>query len=347
MMMITIFDTLTTTQGVVKAMSWDDVCLMLQNVPAYKSKAAQPLLKLGVFGGGSRGAGHSLVSISGVELDYDAGDVTATSAANSLRRAGIECVVCSTYTATLANPKWRVFAPTSRELSAGLRVYLARALDSVLGGIVARESFTQKQTFFVGRNPESTYIYYRVRGGCVDVVLKAAANAAYLADKRARTEREQVAVASAYRAESVRNHKVGGRLTDGQLSPIDEFNAAHDVRSILTAHGYRAKDGRYIAPSSASGMAGVVVLAGDDGRERVYSHHTTDALADGMAHDAFDLFRLLAHGGDEWAAIQAAAKLLPSHAGVNIHVHNRNVYRRAQKNAKAQAAINNLVGVMS
>ena len=143
-MNFTIFNSLTNPQGIrhgstwADGATWADLAKLLQSVPAYASKAEQPLIKLGVFEGDSRGAGHSLVSISGVEIDYDAGKVTAHIAAKMLRDAGIECVVCSTYTSRTDYPKWRVFAPTSRELPAELRPYLVAALDSVLLGIAAR-----------------------------------------------------------------------------------------------------------------------------------------------------------------------------------------------------------------
>jgi hypothetical protein len=42
----------------------------------------------------------------------------------------------------------------------------------------------------------------------------------------------------------------------------------------------------------------------------VYSHHGSDPLADGHAHDAFDLFRILDHGGDARAAVKAAVEAL-------------------------------------
>ena len=341
----TTFNSLHNPQGTRHSASWADVCRMLQDVPAYQSKAEQPLLKLGVFEGDSRGAGHSLTTISGVEIDYDAGEVTAHSAAKLLRQAGIECVVCSTYTSRMDCPKWRVFAPTSREIDASLRQYLVTALDAVIGNIAARESYTPKQTFFYGRNPASNYVFMHLRGEFVDLALRSAANAAYLADdKREKAEREQLAATACLRAETQRNRKAAGRLTEGQISPITAFNDAHDVRSILKTHGYRESGKKFVAPTSQSGMAGVVILQGDDGRERAFSHHSNDPVADGLAHDAFDLFCILDHAGDEWAAIQAAARL--TNVGhETVHSHNRHIYRQAQQAAKAQAALNKIRGI--
>ena len=343
----TTFNSLTNPQGTRHTATWADVARLIQNVPAYPNKASQPLIKLGIFEGDSRGAGHSLTTISGVEIDYDAGEVTAHSAANLLRQAGIECVVCSTYTSRMDCPKWRVFAPTSREIDASLRQYLVTALDAVIGNIAARESYTPKQTFFFGRNHASNYVFFHVKGECVDAVLKDAANAAYLADKREKAEREQLATTACLRAETQRNRKAAGRLVAGQISPITAFNDAHDVRSILKAHGYLESGKKFIAPTSQSGMAGVVILQGDDGKERAFSHHSNDPIADGLAHDAFDLFCILDHAGDEWAAIQAAAKLLTTANGESLHSHNRHAFRQNRTNTKAQAALNKIKGVVA
>lgn len=92
---------------------------------------------------------------------------------------------------------------------------------------------------------------------------------------------------------------------DPQQSVIAAFNRAYRVGEILERHGYRRVGSRYVCPSSSTGLAGVTLLEG-----RAYSHHGSDVLGDGHAHDAFDVFRLLEHGGDWRAAVRAAAELL-------------------------------------
>ncbi len=90
-------------------------------------------------------------------------------------------------------------------------------------------------------------------------------------------------------------------------SVVDAWNAAHDVAELLRSHGYKPKGpDRWTAPQSESGLAGVVRLE----TGKVYSHHGADPLADGFSHDSFDVYRLLAHGGDHREAIKAAARLL-------------------------------------
>lgn len=341
----TIFPRLKNTQGQGITSTWADLVQTLKNAPAYPDKDSQPLIKLGTFDNDNRGKGNSLATLSGVEIDYDAGAVHIQQVAPLLQAAGIECVMCSTYGATPTFHKWRLFAPTSRERSAEARKYLVAALDSVIGNIAARESYTQKQVFFYGRNPDTAYTFIHVEGEFVDLALKDVANATYQADKQAQREREQLAATTSLRVETQRNRKAAGRLVAGQVSPIDAFNESHDVKAILRTHGYRAKGSKFIAPASSSGMAGVVILAGQDGRERAFSHHTNDAIADGLAHDAFDLFCILDHGGDEWAAIQAAAKLLTTSSGESLHTHNRHAFRQNRASDKAQAALAKLKGV--
>ena len=90
-------------------------------------------------------------------------------------------------------------------------------------------------------------------------------------------------------------------------SVVDAWNAAHGVAELLRSHGYKPKGpDRWTAPSSESGLAGVVLLE----TGKVYSHHGSDPLADGFSHDSFDVYRLLAHGGDHRAAVREAAALL-------------------------------------
>jgi putative DNA primase/helicase len=90
-------------------------------------------------------------------------------------------------------------------------------------------------------------------------------------------------------------------------SVIEAFNQAHDAVAILESHGYeRAGKRRWKSPNG-HGVAGVVLLESG----KVYCHHASDtALAGEHALDAFDLFRLLDHGGDYRAATRAAARLL-------------------------------------
>jgi Bifunctional DNA primase/polymerase, N-terminal/Protein of unknown function (DUF3987) len=88
---------------------------------------------------------------------------------------------------------------------------------------------------------------------------------------------------------------------------IGKFNAAFGVAEILERNGYKQRGKRYLSPGSSTGVAGVCLL--DDGA-RCYSHGASDILADGHAHDAFDVLTLLEHNGDQSAALREVARLL-------------------------------------
>lgn len=88
-------------------------------------------------------------------------------------------------------------------------------------------------------------------------------------------------------------------------SVIDAFNQAHDAAVILESHGYVRRDKRFTSPDS-SHAAGIVFL--DSGK--VFCHHQGDVLASEHALDAFDVYRILDHGGDYRAAVKAAAQAL-------------------------------------
>lgn len=93
-------------------------------------------------------------------------------------------------------------------------------------------------------------------------------------------------------------------------SVIDVFNSAHDTAAILEAHGYQRRGKRFASPETDH-AAGIVLL--DDGR--VFCHHAGDPLSGEHAHDAFDVYRLLQHGGDFRAAVRAAAHALGLNEG--------------------------------
>jgi putative DNA primase/helicase len=66
---------------------------------------------------------------------------------------------------------------------------------------------------------------------------------------------------------------------------IGTFNRANDLTALLQRHGYLKKGRRYLAPGSSTSIPGVVIL-----EDKCFSHHGSDPLADGHAHDAFDVF---------------------------------------------------------
>jgi hypothetical protein len=105
-------------------------------------------------------------------------------------------------------------------------------------------------------------------------------------------------------------------------SPIARFNVEHGVDwilSVLVDRGYTrssesqingAVSYRLLSPHSTSGNPGIVVFKGCDGVWRVHSHHSDqDPLSQSgggrSTSDAWDLFRIFEHCGNQQAAIAA------------------------------------------
>jgi putative DNA primase/helicase len=92
---------------------------------------------------------------------------------------------------------------------------------------------------------------------------------------------------------------------DSGESVIAQFNASHDAALILENYGYR-RHGKRFAPPETDHDAGIVLL--DSGK--IFCFHASDVLHGQHALDAFDCYRILAHGGDYRAAVKAAAQVL-------------------------------------
>ncbi|WP_298220751.1 AAA family ATPase [Halothiobacillus sp.] len=119
-------------------------------------------------------------------------------------------------------------------------------------------------------------------------------------------------------------------------SVIDLTNSAYQVRDILTGAGYTQRGKKFIAPGSTTGIAGVHILTGDDSKERVYSHHSqaSDPLADGTAHDAFDLLLILRFGGDMAEAVRTLSQELDQEG----QKQRQRDYMREQADTRGQIA---------
>ena len=88
-------------------------------------------------------------------------------------------------------------------------------------------------------------------------------------------------------------------------SVIDEFNRCHDIEELLRTHAYIKRGSKWLYPQSSTGLPGVTISEG-----KVYSHHGADPLANGHQNDAFEVFCLLEHGGDQSKAVKDAARML-------------------------------------
>ena len=150
-MKVTLFKNRYAQAGSVRETTWPEFCAKIKNVPTYSDKDDQPLMKLAIFENNSRAAGSKLLKIWGIEIDYDAGIIPMAEAAERLKSTNIEAILCSTFSATSEDHRWRAFIPLSKESNAEHRSTWVAAADEALGKIAASESYTSNQIFYYGR----------------------------------------------------------------------------------------------------------------------------------------------------------------------------------------------------
>ena len=119
------------------------------------AKARLPWLKLAKFGSkrsdkGSLRHDANVISISGVEVDYDGELVTPDEAVRILKKVALRALVYTSPSHTVAKPRWRILALTSCDLPPQERTKLVARLNGILGGILAPESFTLSQSYYYG-----------------------------------------------------------------------------------------------------------------------------------------------------------------------------------------------------
>lgn len=139
-----------------RTMPWAEVVEMIRRPDEWPSKHAMPLLKLATFGDNRTDRGSlrhdgNIVELSGVEGDYDAGQMPMGEALRRLEAAGIRAALYTSPNHRPEAPRWRVLAPLSVPRPPHTRSALVARLNGALGGVLADESFTVSQVYFYGR----------------------------------------------------------------------------------------------------------------------------------------------------------------------------------------------------
>lgn len=138
-------------------------------------KTDLPWLKLARFGN-KRTERQSLrhdanvVAISGIEADYDLEQMTLEEARSRLEQADLAALVYTSPSYRPGHHRWRVLCPTSTELPPAMRAPLLARLNGVLGGVLARESFTLSQAYYLGHlTGASEFHAFAVEGRAIDL----------------------------------------------------------------------------------------------------------------------------------------------------------------------------------
>ena len=138
----------------------DELAQAIRQMTA-SEKRRLPWLKLAKFGDthterSSLRSDANVISISGVEADFDAGDISFDEAVAIAEKAPLRSVIYTSPSHTDDKPRWRVLAPTSEQLPPHRRAGLMARLNGLYRGVFAVESFTLSQSFYwgaVGDNP--------------------------------------------------------------------------------------------------------------------------------------------------------------------------------------------------
>jgi putative DNA primase/helicase len=142
--------------------TWAEMIERVRNVGTFDSKAKCPWLKLATFGNQrteKRSLRHdaNLLSVWGIEGDYDAELVTPEQAIDRLEQHGIRAAVYPSPSCTVEKPRWRVICPLSKQHSPDARAGLVARLNGALGDILAGESFTLSQSYYFGALETNDY----------------------------------------------------------------------------------------------------------------------------------------------------------------------------------------------
>lgn len=200
-----------------------------------------------------------------------------------------------------------------------------------------KENHAWSQAWYFPRKatPEAEYLVYTHDGG---EVFDVAAALAWKAAQDPLTPQALEAVALA-----TPKHGASGGLFGG-------FNARHGtpeaMLKVLQGHGYTLHPQRgtlngepvfrLLAPGSTSHAPGVALFKARDGRFLVTSHHGDhDPLSRASSNDAFDLYRIFEHGGDQAKALASWRKTLDPRP--TIHVVGGALPGNVQAAAKALA----------
>lgn len=142
------------------------------------AKAKLPWLKLARFGDvrsdkNSLRHDGNVISVSGIEVDYDAEKVPIADAVERLRKAGIRSIVYTSPSHTSNAPRWRVLCPFSQELPPKERAHMLGRLAGLFSGIgveFSSESWTLSQSYFFGSvNDNPAHQVVDVEGTAIDL----------------------------------------------------------------------------------------------------------------------------------------------------------------------------------
>src|SRR5262249_36796846 len=153
---VTLFDDVYARDLTGREMELEELAELVRTTTA-PTKARLPLLKFARFGSARTAApDHSLrhdqnvLTVSGLEADYDGEAMPFSEAVARLESADIAFFAHSTPSYAPGKPRWRLLVPHAKEVTAADRARLMNGLNGLLGGVLSRESWVLSQCFYYG-----------------------------------------------------------------------------------------------------------------------------------------------------------------------------------------------------
>jgi len=250
-------------------------------------------------------------------VDVDENGPTLNAVNTALTAIFGDCarIIYSTSSASAEAPKWRAIVPFVTPVSGHKYEQQQRALFELLQAHgIACDSAMQgaAQMAFLPnvppemRDTDGTPLFYQSRVVAANMLqappLGLQKRASLNVKREAEAQAEAAAVSQRRAAERLKL-----RERTGMPSPIEQFNAHHDLTSILLEYGWLARGGPWFAsPFSQSKGASVRVFdqravsftSSDDGQvgKRTAKGHVT--------YDAWDVFVACEHAGNQRAALK-------------------------------------------
>jgi AAA domain len=161
---ITVFEDLASQSKDERLLTLNELEKHLVNAGPYASKQQCPLFKLAKFGDirtdkNSLRHNENVLSISGIECDYDGKKISIDEAHRLLKSAGVKALLYTSPSHTVAQPRWRLVCPLSNETKPSYRSIFVSWVNGVFAGVLAGESFTLSQAFYFGRVSGAEFRY--------------------------------------------------------------------------------------------------------------------------------------------------------------------------------------------
>jgi hypothetical protein len=229
---------------------------------------------------------------------------------------GISVIIYSTRSSTPQDRRWRVLVPLATFLLgvdyvATLRAFHGLVSDQSMGTVIPCGGILNEKQIIYLPNRGDFYEYEIITGKRLDIT----PDHPITVRREANRERDAKAAGeAAAEAKARREKRERERLANpAGESPVDVFNAAHEVEDLLQRYGYtrQGSSNHWRSPQQTSGSFATrcdgghwVSLSGSDAAAGI-----GNASRSGSRYgDAFDLFVFYEHGGDFTAAVRAYGK---------------------------------------